>query len=159
MSRRSRMSAPRLLSDLLGDAVRGGGLAERLREADIWRVWPDVVGATVASRARPLRIINGTLTVAVSSGPWMQELRFLSAMMLQKLNDHLGGEVVRDIVFKSGKIAVPPADEPEEKVARKRITPKQKQFIEDQAALLDDRDTREAFMALMKASFERRQTA
>ena len=80
------------------------GLADRLREADIWRLWPEVVGPTVASRAMPLRVIKGVLTVAVSSGPWKQELGFLKGMMKDKLNERLGAEVVKDIVLKSGKV-------------------------------------------------------
>ena len=90
MPKRPRMPFPRPLSGLVQENLVGFGLAERLREAEIWRIWPDVVGAALATRARPVRIINGTLTVAVSSAPWMQELRFMTAMMKEKLNTRLG---------------------------------------------------------------------
>lgn len=90
MAKRSRMRHPRLLSDLLEDGLKELGIAGRLREAAIWRIWPEVVGPAVASRAQPLRIIDGALTVAVSSGPWMQELSFLKEMIKQKLNARLG---------------------------------------------------------------------
>ena len=145
----------------LGDVVRveltALGLAERLREAEIWRLWPEVVGQTVAARAMPLRIIKGTLTVAVSSGPWKQELTFLKAMMIEKLNQRLGGEVVREIVLKSGHVdknaglmPVPPEEAPQ----KKRLTIRQLTFIDEQSAAITDLETREAFIALMKASFE-----
>src|SRR5262245_54388193 len=104
MTKRTRMRFPRPLPELLREELAGLGLAERLREAEIWGMWPDVVGAVVASRAQPLRIINGTLTVAVSSAPWMQQLRFLTGMIREKLNQRLGGEIVREIVLRPGKV-------------------------------------------------------
>lgn len=149
------MRFPRPLSELLREELQGRGLAERLREADIWRIWPDVVGRAISSRAQPLRIINGTLTVAVSSGPWMQELSFLKGMMKDKLNERLGGEVVREIVLKSGKVeiiaAAPPEEEPR---PRKHLTADQLALIDAQAAAIADPETREAFVDLMRASME-----
>jgi hypothetical protein len=148
------MRYPLPLADVARQEITALGLAERLREADIWRLWPEVVGPTVASRAMPLRVIKGVLTVAVSSGPWKQELGFLKSMMKDKLNERLGGEVVRDIVLKSGKVdlyAVPP---PEEVPAKKRLTARQLASIDEQSADIVDPETREAFIALMKASFK-----
>ena len=64
MPKRPRMPFPRPLSGLVQENLVGLGLVERLREAEIWRIWPDVVGAALAARACPVRIINGTLTEA-----------------------------------------------------------------------------------------------
>jgi predicted nucleic acid-binding Zn ribbon protein len=150
------MRYPLPLSDVVKVELTALGLAERLREAEIWRLWPEVVGLTVAARATPLRIIKGTLTVAVSSGPWKQELTFLKAMMIEKLNDRLGGDVVREIVLKSGLIGrdavmLPPP--PEEVPLKKRLTTRQLTLIDEQSASITNLDTREAFISLMKASF------
>lgn len=154
MAKRARMKFPQPLTNLLAQELKGLGLAERLREADIWRLWPDVVGQAVASRAQPLRIINGTLTVAVSSGPWMQELTFLKTMMQEKLNERLGGEVVKAIILKSGKVVSPVAHDDEKLPPKKKLTARQLALISEQAAAIPDAETREAFAALMKASFE-----
>ncbi len=153
-SKRPRMRFPKPLSDLVQEGLAGFGLGERLREFDIWRFWPEVVGHVVASRATPLRIINGTLTVVVSSGPWMQELNFLKGMMKDKLNDRLGSEVVKEIILRSGKVSsidISPADELPPK---KQLTAQQLAFISEQSSTIADPETREAFAALMKASFE-----
>jgi len=129
-------------------------LADRLREADIWRLWPEVVGPTVAARALPLRIIKGTLTVVVSSGPWKQELGFLKGMMKDKLNDRLGAEVVKEIILKSGRVDQYAVAPPEEIPAKKRLTTRQLAYIYEQSAGIADTEIREAFVALMKASLE-----
>ena len=154
MAKRTRMRFPQPLSTLLQDGLKGLGLAERLREADIWRIWPEVVGPAISSRARPLRIINGILTVAVSSGPWMQELTFLKGMIREKLNGQLGATVVKEIVLKSGRV------EKEVPVAvagaprKKRLTARQLAFIDEQSAAIADPEIRAEFVALMRASLE-----
>ena len=154
MVKRARMRFPLPLADVARQEFTALGLAERLREADIWRLWPEVVGPAVAARAMPLRIIKGILTVVVSSGPWKQELGFLKGMMKDKLNDRLGGEVVRDIVLKSGRVEQYASVPPEEVPAKKRLTARQVAYIDEQSADIADTETREAFIALMKASFE-----
>ena len=149
------MPFPRQLSGLVQENLVGLGLAERLREAEIWRIWPDVVGATLACRAHPVRIINGTLTVAVSSAPWMQELRFMTTIMKEKLNICLGAEVVREIVLKAGRIDPPSVEVPEQITSPRPLTPDQLALIESEAASIADPETRQAFIELMQASMER----
>lgn len=154
MTRRPRMPVPRPLSGVMQESLTGLGLAERLREAEIWRIWPEVVGEALAGRAQPLRIINGTLTVAVSSAPWMQELRFMTALMREKLNSRLGAEVVREIVLKAGRVDKLVAEKPEEIPLAHPLTPQQKAFIETQSAAIADPETRQALIELMEASME-----
>lgn len=157
MAKRPRMPAPLPLTDVARVELTSLGLAERLREAEIWRLWPEVVGQAVAARAVPLRIIKGILTIAVSSGPWKQELTFLKGMMIEKLNERLGGEVVKGIVLKSGQVdrdAVMTPTQPEEVPRKKRLTPRQLSFIDEQSAAITNSETRDAFIALMKKSFE-----
>lgn len=154
MQKRPRMSFPRSLSGVIKESLAGHCLAERLREAEIWRIWPSVVGATLACRAQPVRIINGTLTVAVSSAPWMQELRFMTAMMKEKLNMRLGSEVVREIVLKAGKIDLPSVEKTEEIPTPRHLTPHQLAQITEQSAHIEDTETRQAFIELMQTSME-----
>lgn len=156
MAKRPKMRFPQPLSALLQNELKGLGLADRLREADIWLVWPEVVGAAISSRARPLRIINGTLTVAVSSGPWMQELTFLKGMIREKLNTKLGSEVVKEIVLKSGKVEADVPVEVDEPPRKKRLTARQQALIDEQSATISDPEIRAEFAALMRASMESR---
>jgi len=157
--KRPRMRSPKPLADLLDEGLKGLGLGDRLRELDIWRFWPEVVGETIASRAQPLRIINGVLTVAVSSGPWMQELSFLKSVMKQKLNSRLGSEIVQEIVLKSGKVVAPAVLSDDEPLPRKPLTARQLEQISEQASQIVDAETRDAFKSLMLASLETVRTA
>jgi hypothetical protein len=149
------MAFPRPLSGVVRESLVGLGLAERMREAEIWRIWSDVVGPAITARAQPLRVINGTLTVAVSSAPWMQELRFMTAMMKDKINDCLGGEVVKEILLKTGRVTIPPPEVPEAPPVPRTLTPQQLASIEEQSAHIKDPETRQAFVELMRTSLER----
>lgn len=155
MPKRHRMSFPRPLSGLVQESLAKLGLAERLREAEIWRIWPEVVGPNLACRAQPVRIINGILTVAVSSAPWMQELRFMTTMMKEKLNAGLGADVIDEIVLKAGRVELPAAEVPDDIVATHPLTPQQHAMIETESAAITDPEIRQAFVELMQASMER----
>ncbi|MBK5277169.1 MAG: DUF721 domain-containing protein [Desulfuromonadales bacterium] len=154
MARRQKMRFPLPLGDIARQEFMVRGLGERLREAEIWRIWPEVVGPTVAARAIPLRIIKGTLTVAVSSGPWMQELRFLTTMMRDKLNERLGAEVVSEIILKAGRVDQAAEPAPEDVPRKKRLTARQLALIDGLSAGIINPETREAFADLMKASLK-----
>jgi hypothetical protein len=153
--KRPRMRFPQPLGDVARQEFSALGLADRLREADIWKLWPEVVGPAVAARAMPLRIIRGTLTIAVSSGPWKQELK---GMMKDKLNERLGSEFVKDIVLKSGRVEQYTATAAEEIPEKKQLTTRQLAYIDEQSADIDVPEIREAFAALMKASLEGKAT-
>jgi hypothetical protein len=149
------MPFPRPLPGLLQESLRGLALGERLRETEIWRIWPEVVGPGLVNRARPLRIINGTLTVAVSSAPWMQELRFMTGLIKDKLNSRLGAEVVRAIVLKAGRVDLQIPETTEAIPTIHSLTPQQLALIEEQSAHIEDQETRQIFIELMRVSMER----
>jgi predicted nucleic acid-binding Zn ribbon protein len=65
-------------------------LAPRTTLADVQRVWPDVVGATVAREATPTAERAGVLTVTCRSSVWAQELDLLGPELVAKVNAALG---------------------------------------------------------------------
>jgi hypothetical protein len=67
--------------------------------AGIWRAWAEAVGPQIARRASPVRLRGGTLIVAVSSAPWMQELQLLKRTVRDALNARLPQPLVEDLFF------------------------------------------------------------
>jgi hypothetical protein len=63
---------PRAVGDLIPDALPQ--LGERLVEVRVSAAWTALVGADVARRARPGRIVRGALEVTVDNSPWLSEL-------------------------------------------------------------------------------------
>jgi len=101
--KRPRMPAPATVGRLLADTFQGTPLARCLAEAGIWQAWDQVVGASIAAQARPSSMRDGILTVLVASAPWMQQLNFLKGEIRERLNSHLGANLVQDIYLKAGK--------------------------------------------------------
>jgi hypothetical protein len=84
----------------------------------------------------------------------MQELRFMTAMMKDKLNLRLGSEVVREIVLKAGRVDVPPAEVPDAECPPRSLTAQEWRMIDEQSAVIVDPETRQTFIDLMRASLE-----
>jgi Dna[CI] antecedent, DciA len=91
---------------------------QRWNEYRVWEVWEAVVGEALARKACPSSIHNGTLFVMVSHPVLIQQMQFTKATLRDRLNQQLGGQVVRDIRFVIGRVSEralrqgPPAQRP-----------------------------------------------
>ncbi len=99
------------LGDILDRTVRRLPLRRRLDDYALWEIWDDTVGPAVARNAQPEKIRNGTLSVRVRAPTWMQQLQYMKDIMVEKLNQRLGREVVTNIFFVTGEF---PAETPPE---------------------------------------------
>ncbi|MBI5478691.1 MAG: DUF721 domain-containing protein [Deltaproteobacteria bacterium] len=104
--RRSRVEP---IGPLVADTLRRLGRAQELLEPRAIVAWADVAGPRVAARTRAERLKDGVLTVRVDGAAWLNELTYLKADLLARLNEHLGGGVVRDIRFLPGTVPQAPA--------------------------------------------------
>ncbi len=113
------MKRPLPVADLMPSLFRGKPAEKRLEEGKIWLLWDAAVGKQIAVKARPVSFRDGTLTVAVVSAPWMQQLVFLKKGIAEKLNAQLGKELIRDIYLKAG-LPQPPAPSPKPRREKER---------------------------------------
>lgn len=78
--------------------------------AEIVRVWPDVVGETVARNAWPARLArDGTLHVNTASSTWAFELGRLGETFLAQLRAELGDATPPALKFAPGPVPEPDA--------------------------------------------------
>jgi predicted nucleic acid-binding Zn ribbon protein len=84
-----------ILGGLLGERAMVGGLAVGRLAAG----WPSVVGERLAPETAPARLEGRTLTVAVSTGPWGAQARFLAEEIRKKANEALGSDEVDRVVI------------------------------------------------------------
>jgi hypothetical protein len=133
------MFRPAPVADLIASVFKGTPAAQRLKEGVIWQVWQNAVGAQIASRAKPVAIRNGVLTVVVSSSPWLQQLNFLKAELRDKLNTAIGEELVMDIYLKAGSFKEEPSEPPpiQERKPRQLSRGEQEQISRTTAELGD----------------------
>jgi predicted nucleic acid-binding Zn ribbon protein len=87
------------IGDVLPSVLRDLGLQKKFSERQVVEKWAAVAGPELAQRARALRCENGTLTVHVDHGAWMQELHFIEKDLLRKLRAACPGVELTRIRF------------------------------------------------------------
>ena len=156
--KRVKMPGPSRVADLLAAVFRGTATEKCLKEGKVWLVWESAVGPQIAGRARPVSFRDGTLTVAVSSAPWMQQLTFLKKGITEQLNARLGEVVVRDIYLKAGKCERAASPTEPEKPRRRSLSAEERQKIADQTDAVSDQELRGALAELLARHMETRST-
>jgi hypothetical protein len=101
------------LGRFLGDSLKALELETRLKEQTALLVWDEVVGKQVSGAAQPEFIRDGRLFVTTKSAVWANELTFYKADMVSRLNKRIGAKVVKEIVFKVGRVTKARKPEPE----------------------------------------------
>lgn len=95
---------PRRLGDVLSDVLQQYGLTRRLKEVQAVEYWAEVVGEQVARITRAREVRDGRLYVEVAStesasSAWRNELYFMKAEIIAKLNKKIGQNILHDIMF------------------------------------------------------------
>lgn len=148
MRKIGKKSYPVPVSGLLDEIFQGKPLEKRLREVRIWSLWNAAVGQQIASKAHPVNFRDGVLTVMVSNAPWMQQLNFLKKGLMEKVNEALGEEMVRDIYLKAGVPERPREIVPGKKPARP-LTTGETDRIARETSDIEDPELREAIASLL----------
>ena len=71
---------------------------------NIWSFWEQAVGEAIAGNTRPEALKDKLLLVNVSDPIWIQQLQFLKADMIAKINGALGKNIIEEIKFKIGPV-------------------------------------------------------
>ena len=82
------------ISDALAEVGADLGLAAPGVLAALTERWVDVVGPAVAPNARLRALRGSTLTVAVETGAWATQLRYLEAEMLARIGEIVGRDAI-----------------------------------------------------------------
>lgn len=116
-SRRRSAPASRPLADLIGRALDPVLARQGFSQSDIILYWDEIVGARLAAMTEPLclrwpprrgisaerRFEPATLVVRVESG-FALELQHSAALVIERINTHLGFACVGRLVLKQGPV-------------------------------------------------------
>jgi predicted nucleic acid-binding Zn ribbon protein len=152
---RSRWRPPTRIAEAVSATVRRLGLETRLRQGEIWRVWPQVVGAQIARHAQPHALWHGRLVVHVTDPVWLHHLSMMRHRLVAALTEQLGGSVVRELILRIGEVAAPPVDPkpPAGPEAEPPSDPAQLARIEALLAPLGDAPCREDLFRLLLRAY------
>src|SRR5262245_10057417 len=96
---RTAKSAQNIMPAVLG-ALR---MDQRRSEAEIVRVWNNIIDPSITAHAQPRGINKGTLFVTVDSSVWLDEIvRYRRKEILARLQHSFGRELVARISFRLG---------------------------------------------------------
>ncbi|MDD5138711.1 MAG: DUF721 domain-containing protein [Verrucomicrobiales bacterium] len=86
---------PKLMKDLRMDARQG--------EAEIVKVWNDLLDPNITAHAQPANLHKGTLFVNVDSSVWLTEIvRYRRKEILDRLQHSFGKNMIQKISFRIG---------------------------------------------------------
>lgn len=96
MKKQEAQSVGEIISRILSEQK----LDVKLNETKLIKSWGDLLGEAVAGYTTKLYIRNRILYVHLSSAVLRNELSLCRHMLMQKLNQHIGTEVITDIIFR-----------------------------------------------------------
>ncbi len=138
------------LSTTIDKILKARGMQNRLPEYRISSQWINVVGPAIARHAQPRTLRGGRLLVIVDSPAWMQQLSLLKPEIIEKLNNNLDMDTIRDLTLKLGEIASLPMQSPEREQVPAIITQEEREVIAQSIHDVSDSEIREAIKRMIE---------
>lgn len=95
-----KRSEAKALNELLQDVFSAQNLDQHLHEMQLMDAWKEVAGSAVKRFTKKLYVKDKVLFVQLTSAVARQELQMRRAVLLEKLNNKIGLEVIKDIIFR-----------------------------------------------------------
>lgn len=99
MSDLKRTSNEAPLKEVIDRWLKAYGLDGKMKELDVIAAWPELMGTAVAHRTKNITIRNGTLYLTLESSVMRDELAHGKQVIIQRLNERAGYQMIRDIWF------------------------------------------------------------
>lgn len=85
----------------IGDAIsiflRETGLEQEVLETKVVRMWPEIMGPTIANLTRSVEVKDGMLYVRVNSAALKAQLFECRFDLVRKVNEAVGGKAIHDV--------------------------------------------------------------
>jgi predicted nucleic acid-binding Zn ribbon protein len=91
------------VADVMPRVLTNLGLDRRRAEAEIVRVWNNLIDPNLTAHAQPTGLHKGTLFVTVDSSVWLSEIvRYRRKEILDRLQHSFGRDLIARISFRIG---------------------------------------------------------
>ncbi len=99
----ARAVRARRAADVLPGLMKDLKLDSRRAEAEVGKVWNELIDPNVTAHAQPAGVRNGTLFVVVDNSVWLSEIvRYRRKEILERLQTSFGKTVIQKISFRVG---------------------------------------------------------
>ena len=104
MRKRGKQVNLQRLGNVLQGILKKHNIFFDSEEQRLLEVWQKAVGPQISVQTRPDRLKRNTLFVKVSSSVWMHQLHILKQDIIEKINELLGKELIKNVHFSIGAI-------------------------------------------------------
>ncbi len=91
---------PQRLGAVLGELIDKLGYRDKVDQARAVDAWPELAGATIAQQTESIWIRDGQLFIKIPSAAWRHQLHLQREQWKARINEHIGRDVVKDVVFR-----------------------------------------------------------
>ena len=95
--RRSAEEQP--LKEVIDKILKAYAWDGKMKEMDVVAAWPELMGIAVANRTKEIRIQSKKLYLTIDSSVMREELLLGKQIIIDRLNQYAGQEIVNDIWF------------------------------------------------------------
>jgi len=100
---KARAVRTKSIADVMPAVLTGLGLDRKRAEAEIGRVWNNLIDPTLVAHAQPTSLNKGTLFVTVDNSVWLDEIvRYRRREILERLQNSFGRDLITRISFRVG---------------------------------------------------------
>jgi predicted nucleic acid-binding Zn ribbon protein len=100
---KARAASARTAASVMPGVLKVLRMDTRRAEAEIVKVWNELIDPVITAHAQPTGIRNGTLFVTVDSSVWLSEIvRYRRKEILGRLHNSFGREFIAKISFRVG---------------------------------------------------------
>lgn len=93
----------RKVADVMPQVLKELRVDKRRAEAEIVKVWNNLIDPAIVAHAQPTGLNKGTLFVTVDSSPWLNEIvRYRRKEILDRLQHGFGRDLITRISFRVG---------------------------------------------------------
>ncbi len=93
-------SSPQPLGKIIKEVLEELGLAADIDRVRAVEAWMEIAGPQIAAVTERAWVAHNTLFVRISSPVWRQELHLSRRQWCKRLNEHLGKDIIEQIVFR-----------------------------------------------------------
>lgn len=99
MSDLKRTSNEAPLKEVLDRWLKAYGFDKKMKEIEVVKAWPEMMGTAVAHRTKEISIRNKTLYLKMESAVMRDELAHGKEVIIQRVNQYAEIEIITDVWF------------------------------------------------------------
>lgn len=96
---RTKNEDPLAITNILNEFIGVRDWSKGLAEGTLFTEWASLVGVEIASRATPVSLVDGRLTIQTTSTAWATQLNLIKDDLLAKISSSAPGALVEELTI------------------------------------------------------------